>query len=92
MSISKLIEKKSYDIFSLACDIGGSLGLFLGASIVTLIELLDWFVLRPALEKKKQWSNISAVAAKSETSVELQDARKHNNLSSDIKKSVPVVD
>ncbi|CAJ0563903.1 unnamed protein product, partial [Mesorhabditis spiculigera] len=40
MNLERWRQKKTYTFWSLACDIGGALGLFLGASLLTLIELL----------------------------------------------------
>lgn len=34
-------EKNSYDIIALLCDVGGTFGLFLGCSILTLVELIE---------------------------------------------------
>ncbi|XP_077983993.1 acid-sensing ion channel 2-like [Glandiceps talaboti] len=41
LSIEEIKQQKSYDVFGLLCDIGGSLGLWLGGSILTLIEIID---------------------------------------------------
>lgn len=35
-------EKPAYSFEKLLCDIGGAAGLFLGASFLTIIELLDF--------------------------------------------------
>ncbi|XP_077984712.1 acid-sensing ion channel 1C-like [Glandiceps talaboti] len=41
LSIHEIKQQKAYDVFGLLCDIGGSLGLWLGGSILTVIEILD---------------------------------------------------
>ena len=35
-------------------DIGGTLGLFLGASMLTVVELIDWIVLTPTFWARKR--------------------------------------
>ncbi|VDN53148.1 unnamed protein product [Dracunculus medinensis] len=40
MNVELWTQHSTYSIWSLACDIGGTLGLFLGASLLTIIELL----------------------------------------------------
>ncbi|XP_074652886.1 degenerin-like protein del-10 [Tubulanus polymorphus] len=38
----ELVEQQiAYDIFALLCDIGGAMGLFIGASVLTVFEVLD---------------------------------------------------
>ncbi|VDN05763.1 unnamed protein product, partial [Thelazia callipaeda] len=39
MTIETWRQESTYSIWSLACDVGGALGLFLGASLLTVIEL-----------------------------------------------------
>ncbi|XP_041453459.1 acid-sensing ion channel 1C-like isoform X1 [Lytechinus variegatus] len=41
LSIEKITQQKAYTFFSLLCDIGGSMGLWLGGSILTFFELFD---------------------------------------------------
>ncbi|XP_070560646.1 acid-sensing ion channel 2-like [Ptychodera flava] len=41
LAVHEVEEEKAYNIFGLLCDIGGSLGLWLGGSILTVIEILD---------------------------------------------------
>ncbi|XP_070559988.1 acid-sensing ion channel 2-like [Ptychodera flava] len=41
LAVHEVQEVKAYNIFGLLCDIGGSLGLWLGGSILTVIEILD---------------------------------------------------
>ena len=41
MSYEIVKEKNAYDIIAFLCDIGGTFGLFLGFSILTVIELLE---------------------------------------------------
>ncbi|XP_072171565.1 acid-sensing ion channel 2-like [Diadema setosum] len=43
MSIHRVSEYQAYTFTSLLCDIGGSLGLWLGGSILTIVELCDLF-------------------------------------------------
>ncbi|XP_071484470.1 acid-sensing ion channel 1C-like [Diadema antillarum] len=40
-TVQRIRQRKVYDFFSLLCDIGGSLGLWLGGSILTLFEIVD---------------------------------------------------
>ncbi|XP_077982100.1 acid-sensing ion channel 1A-like [Glandiceps talaboti] len=46
MKLESIIQQPGYESFNLVCDIGGSLGLFFGASIVTFIEILDFFTVQ----------------------------------------------
>ncbi|XP_071161145.1 degenerin-like protein del-10 [Mytilus edulis] len=41
MNYEEITQQVAFDTFSLFCDIGGSMGLFLGASLLSLCELLD---------------------------------------------------
>ncbi|XP_070560645.1 acid-sensing ion channel 2-like [Ptychodera flava] len=41
LAVHEVHEEKAYSIFGLLCDIGGSLGLWLGGSILTVIEIFD---------------------------------------------------
>eukprot|EP00057_Strongylocentrotus_purpuratus_P016202 XP_011670676.1 PREDICTED: acid-sensing ion channel 1-like [Strongylocentrotus purpuratus] len=43
MSIQQITQNKDYGFFSFLCDVGGSLGLWLGGSILTVFEILDLF-------------------------------------------------
>ncbi|GFN75842.1 acid-sensing ion channel 4 [Plakobranchus ocellatus] len=40
-SYEQITQQRAYDLFALMCDIGGSMGLFVGASVLTICELLD---------------------------------------------------
>ncbi|GFR74273.1 acid-sensing ion channel 4 [Elysia marginata] len=40
-SYEQITQQRAYDLFALMCDIGGSMGLFVGASMLTICELLD---------------------------------------------------
>ncbi|XP_071108315.1 uncharacterized protein [Haliotis cracherodii] len=40
-SYEQITQQVAYDMFSLLCDIGGSMGLFVGASVLTIFELVD---------------------------------------------------
>ncbi|OWF41244.1 degenerin-like protein del-10 [Mizuhopecten yessoensis] len=44
MNYEEIRQQKAYDIFSLLCDIGGSMGLFVGASVMTIFEIIDLFL------------------------------------------------
>ena len=41
LSYEHVSQQKGYDVFALICDIGGSLGLFIGASMLTVVEVID---------------------------------------------------
>ncbi|KAK7482547.1 hypothetical protein BaRGS_00026258 [Batillaria attramentaria] len=43
-SYEQITQQEAYDIFALFCDIGGSMGLFVGASVMSIGELLDLFL------------------------------------------------
>ncbi|XP_041462486.1 acid-sensing ion channel 1-like [Lytechinus variegatus] len=43
ISIKQITQNIDYNYFSFLCDIGGSLGLWLGGSILTVFEILDLF-------------------------------------------------
>ncbi|XP_062861654.1 acid-sensing ion channel 4-A [Trichomycterus rosablanca] len=57
-------QKKAYDVAGLLGDIGGQMGLFIGASVLTILEILDYIyevikfrlqrVLKPQKEEKHQ--------------------------------------
>ncbi|TMS06712.1 Acid-sensing ion channel 4-A [Larimichthys crocea] len=65
-------QKKAYDVAGLLGDIGGQMGLFIGASILTILEILDYIyevikhrikrLLRPQKEEKKTKQQTSTVA------------------------------
>ncbi|XP_041378064.1 uncharacterized protein LOC121390337 [Gigantopelta aegis] len=40
-SYEQITQQVAYDVFALLCDIGGSMGLFVGASVLTVFELFD---------------------------------------------------
>ena len=41
LSYEYIQQQRGYDIFGLICDIGGSMGLFIGASMLTVAEVID---------------------------------------------------
>uniref|UniRef100_A0AC35TKR9 Amiloride-sensitive sodium channel subunit beta n=1 Tax=Rhabditophanes sp. KR3021 TaxID=114890 RepID=A0AC35TKR9_9BILA len=59
MNIEYWQQQATYSFWSFACDVGGALGLFLGASLLTLIELvymmIAYGVFTPKFWKKNQW-------------------------------------
>uniref|UniRef100_A0A674CUH9 Acid sensing ion channel subunit family member 4 n=1 Tax=Salmo trutta TaxID=8032 RepID=A0A674CUH9_SALTR len=71
-------QKKAYDVAGLLGDIGGQMGLFIGASILTILEILDYVyevikhrlqrLLRPQKDEKKQQTTTVAT-------VDLQDMK-----------------
>ncbi|KAI5627514.1 acid-sensing ion channel 4 [Silurus asotus] len=73
-------QKKAYDVAGLLGDIGGQMGLFIGASILTILEILDYIyevikfrlqrLLRPQKEEKRPQQQSSTVAT-----VNLQDTK-----------------
>ncbi|XP_070574792.1 acid-sensing ion channel 1A-like [Ptychodera flava] len=46
LNVNSIIQQPGYHSFNLICDIGGSLGLFFGASIVTFVEIIDFFIVQ----------------------------------------------
>ncbi|XP_070576322.1 uncharacterized protein [Ptychodera flava] len=42
----RVVQQKGYQSFNFICDIGGSLGLFFGASMVTFLEIIDFFIVQ----------------------------------------------
>ncbi|ELT95596.1 hypothetical protein CAPTEDRAFT_218968 [Capitella teleta] len=44
LSYEQITQQPAYDVIKLLGDIGGSLGLFLGASVLTIFELIDAFL------------------------------------------------
>jgi len=41
LSVSKTINEKAYKIENLLADIGGQLGLWIGCSVMTVVEILE---------------------------------------------------
>uniref|UniRef100_A0A0N4ZBV4 Amiloride-sensitive sodium channel n=1 Tax=Parastrongyloides trichosuri TaxID=131310 RepID=A0A0N4ZBV4_PARTI len=56
MNIEYWKQESTYSIWSLACDVGGALGLFLGASLLTIIELI-YLCVYYGMCKPKFWRN-----------------------------------
>ncbi|CAC5359767.1 unnamed protein product [Mytilus coruscus] len=50
LSYEEIDQQEAYDIFGLLCDIGGSMGLFIGASVMTMFEIVD-FVMNISAER-----------------------------------------
>jgi hypothetical protein len=59
MNIEIWHQDSTYSIWSLFCDVGGALGLFLGASLLTIIELIylcfQYGFCKPKNLKKENW-------------------------------------
>ena len=54
LSYEFIQQQKGYDEYALICDIGGSLGLFIGASMLTAVEVIDLILGQtPVFRKKK---------------------------------------
>ncbi|ESP02498.1 hypothetical protein LOTGIDRAFT_138301, partial [Lottia gigantea] len=41
LNYEQITQQRAYDIIALLCDIGGSMGLFIGASVMTMFEVID---------------------------------------------------
>ena len=55
LSYEQISQQKAYDIFALICDIGGSMGLFIGASMLTVVEAIDLVLAQtPVFADKKK--------------------------------------
>lgn len=52
MLVAIIEQKESFTIYSLISEIGGCLGLFLGASILSICEIIDYIFFRSVLEFK----------------------------------------
>ncbi|GFS25722.1 acid-sensing ion channel 4-like, partial [Elysia marginata] len=44
LSYEQITQQEAYGVFAFLCDIGGSMGLFLGASVITVFEVMDLLV------------------------------------------------
>ena len=57
MSTFSMTQQEADDFTQLICDIGGNLGLYLGGSLLTLLELADiimmYFIEKQKVSKKK---------------------------------------
>ncbi|KAL2081490.1 hypothetical protein ACEWY4_023343 [Coilia grayii] len=70
-------QKKAYDVAGLLGDIGGQMGLFIGASILTVLEILDYLyevmkhrmqrLLRPAKEEEEKKRTAAGATQKPST-------------------------
>ncbi|XP_062594595.1 uncharacterized protein LOC134256016 [Saccostrea cucullata] len=52
MSYEEIHQQEAYDMFSLWCDIGGTMGLFLGASFLSVVEIVDFILTHTTYQKK----------------------------------------
>ncbi|XP_041377194.1 uncharacterized protein LOC121389619 [Gigantopelta aegis] len=41
LNYEQITQQEAYGVFGLLCDIGGSMGLFVGASVMTIFEIID---------------------------------------------------
>ncbi|ELT89782.1 hypothetical protein CAPTEDRAFT_189865 [Capitella teleta] len=64
LNCRKVRQKPAYDILAFFSDFGGYMGLLLGASVVSIIELFDWCLYRCLFQRKIQ-SLISTVQVRS---------------------------
>ena len=46
MTFEKVEKQLGYTLLQLFCDVGGAFGLLLGASLLTLLEIVDFFLCR----------------------------------------------
>ena len=53
LSYEYIQQQKAYDIFGLICDIGGSMGLFIGASMLTVVEVIDLLLVQTPFFRKQ---------------------------------------
>ncbi|KAK7904895.1 hypothetical protein WMY93_017502 [Mugilogobius chulae] len=82
-------QKKAYDVAGLLGDIGGQMGLFIGASILTVLEILDYIyevikqriqrLIRPQKEDKKspQRATVATVKLEEMKTKEPNDTQRH---------------
>ncbi|XP_060600472.1 uncharacterized protein LOC132753933 isoform X2 [Ruditapes philippinarum] len=54
LSYEYISQHKAYDFFALICDIGGAMGLFIGASMLTIVEIIDLFLIQLPIFKRKE--------------------------------------
>ena len=40
-----IIHEEGYPLLTLLCDVGGALGLIIGASVVSVLEVFDFFIM-----------------------------------------------
>ena len=77
LSYERISQHKGYDIFGLICDIGGSMGLFIGASMLTVVEVIDLLLGQTPVFGKKAKSQRNP-SHTSDTN-RLKSARTHDN-------------
>ena len=46
LKYEKIEQRPAFELFSLLSEVGGFLGLLLGASVLTVCEVVDYFCLR----------------------------------------------
>ena len=44
MMYTKILTQPAYSVLALLCDVGGALGFILGATILTLCEIIDFAI------------------------------------------------
>ena len=53
LSYEKIEQQKAFEFSSLLSEVGGFLGLLLGASIITMFEILDYLIISFAYDKEQ---------------------------------------
>ncbi|XP_052768020.1 acid-sensing ion channel 5-like [Mya arenaria] len=53
LSYEHINQQKAYDFFALICDVGGAMGLFIGGSMLTVLEVIDLFLIQLPIFKHK---------------------------------------
>lgn len=52
--VSRMIQESAYSGLTLAADIGGALGLILGSTLMTVVEIFDFVIVSLHRKMKRQ--------------------------------------